>query len=249
MADTPRLHTNRQTVSLSFDSTLIQSTMRLDAPDELVLDYTRALMGWTLLTPSARHALMVGLGGGSMVKWLYRHRPELHQTVVEIHPGVIDHRRDFHVPDDDDRLSVVCADGAAWLKQPPRTYDLIIIDGYDERGMPEALCSRAFFERCRQALSPDGVLAVNINGSAVQVSNVLNRLRRAFDGQVLSFDSDEGNDIAFAATASTLARARSEWAWRVGALDPATADTLATVLPRLKPALDRLPIHPVAPPP
>ena len=55
MTDAVHVHTNRQTRSLSLSTTLIQSCMRLEDPDELVLDYTRTMMGCLLYTsPSPR---------------------------------------------------------------------------------------------------------------------------------------------------------------------------------------------------
>jgi spermidine synthase len=66
--DQPRLHSNRQTWSLSFTPSLMQSSMRLNAPYELVRKYTRAMMHFLLLHPAPRRLLVVGLGGGSMLK-------------------------------------------------------------------------------------------------------------------------------------------------------------------------------------
>ena len=92
MPDQPRLHTNSQTVTLSFEGTLIQSCMRVADPDDLVLDYTRTMMGALLFNPKPRRVLMIGLGGGSMLKYLHRHVPEADLTVVEISQSVIDLR-------------------------------------------------------------------------------------------------------------------------------------------------------------
>ena len=48
----------------------IQSAMRIDAPDELELDYTRTTMAFLLFHPRPRECLMVGLGGGSQTaRW------------------------------------------------------------------------------------------------------------------------------------------------------------------------------------
>ena len=38
--------------------------------------------------------MMIGLGGGSMLKYLHRHLPEADLTAVEINPGVIELRDD-----------------------------------------------------------------------------------------------------------------------------------------------------------
>ncbi|HET8871570.1 MAG TPA: spermidine synthase, partial [Aquabacterium sp.] len=82
----PHLHQNSQTLSLSLDTTLIQSVMRRDAPNELVLDYTRTMMGALLLQSEPRHILMIGLGGGSLPKYCRAHMASSDITVVEISP-------------------------------------------------------------------------------------------------------------------------------------------------------------------
>jgi len=121
MTNAVHVHTNRQTRSLSLSTTLIQSCMRLEDPDELVLDYTRTMMGALLLNPTPRHVLMIGLGGGSMLKYLHRHVPEADLTAVEISQEVIDLRDDFCLPPDSERLHIVCADGAEFMRKPPKT--------------------------------------------------------------------------------------------------------------------------------
>ena len=53
-----------------------QSRMRAGAPDELVVDYTRTMLGALLLHPAPRRIGMVGLGGGSQAKFCLRHLPQ-----------------------------------------------------------------------------------------------------------------------------------------------------------------------------
>src|SRR4030081_554830 len=50
----------------------IQSSMRLDDPFALALDYTRCMMAFLLFHPAPREALMIGLGGGSLVKFFHK---------------------------------------------------------------------------------------------------------------------------------------------------------------------------------
>ena len=67
----------------------IQSAMRIDAPDELELDYTRTMMAFLLFHPRPRECLMIGLGGGSIPKFLFRRLPGVRTRVVELSPAVI----------------------------------------------------------------------------------------------------------------------------------------------------------------
>ena len=89
MSEHARLHSNSQTLSLSFESSLIQSCMRLADPDELVLDYTRAMMSFLLLNPNPAHILMIGLGGGSIHKYVHRHLLGTDITTVELRATLV----------------------------------------------------------------------------------------------------------------------------------------------------------------
>ncbi len=244
MEDAPRLHSNSQTLSLSFTSSLIQSSMRLDAPDELLLDYTRAMMGCLLLNPAPRHVLMIGLGGGSMLKYLHRHLPDATFTVVEISQAVIDLRGDFLIPPDSERLHTVCDDGARFMRTfvresaPPARFDLILVDGFDGTGIPPALSSRRFYEDCRAALSEAGVLVANVQADTARSREIRQRLSRAFGGAVASVESDEGgNEVMSAATRPVLAQCGADFEARWAALAPVHQTTLAATSTRLQRAL------------
>lgn len=242
VTDTPRLHQNRQTVSLSLDTSLIQSVMLLDNPTELVLDYTRTMMGCLLLNPAPSSGLMIGLGGGSIPKYCHAHIPTLDITVVEINPEVMALRDDFMIPPDDERFRIMCADGAAFVKAPPQRYDLIMVDGYDGQGLPDALCSRSFYQHCKQALSDNGLLVLNLQADTAQCRQLRSRLNKLFDGQVLSIESDEGgNDILFASSSDTMTACKTNFHTRWSALDPVHQQTLAVCSTRIERALQRLP--------
>jgi spermidine synthase len=238
VTETPRLHTNSQTVSLSFESSLIQSCMRLDAPDDLVLDYTRTMMGCLLFNAAPQSILMIGLGGGSMVKYLHKHVPEADITVVEINAGVIDMRHEFLVPPDSDRLHTVCADGARFLVRPPQAYDLILVDGFTGQGMPDDLCSRSFYQHCRAALTPHGLLVANVQADTVLSKTIHQRVSKAFAAALVSVASDEGgNDIIVATDREVLTQTRDDFDARWAALAPVHQQTLAVCSLRYQRAL------------
>jgi spermidine synthase len=239
VTDTPRLHTNSQTVSLSFEGSLIQSCMLLDDPDDLVLDYTRTMMGALLFEPAPKKVLMIGLGGGSMLKYLHRHVPGADLTTVEIHQGVIDMRQDFHIPPDSDRLRILCADGAAFLRQPPERYDLILVDGFNGSGVPDALCSRSFYQHAKAALTPAGLLVSNVQAETLQARMIGQRISKVFDKQTIMVESDEGgNEIVTATNDRTVFDAlMADFAARWQALDAVHRETLAVASSRIERAL------------
>lgn len=176
-----------------------QSRMDLDDPDALQVDYTRTMMGFLLLQPAPRRMALVGMGGGSLVKFCHRHLPATHLTVVEIDPAVVALRREFLVPDDDVRLATVVADGAAFIAQRRAEFDALLLDGFDGHDVASRLATAEFYRDCRGALAPGGALAVNLHGEWPALAPVAARIATAFDGNAARAPSAEhSNWIVFA---------------------------------------------------
>ena len=89
---------------LHFSPAHLQSVMRIDDPDALDLRYTKKMMGFLLFQPRPAHVMLLGLGGGSLAKYCYRHLPKARISVVEIDPHVIALREHFMIPKDDVRF-------------------------------------------------------------------------------------------------------------------------------------------------
>ena len=192
--------------SLYFSMGELQSQMNLQNPSQLQVDYTRTMMGFLLLQSAPASICMVGLGGGSLVKFCHAQLPASCLTVLEINPHVIALRRQFAVPDDDARLEVIEADGAAYLPLQPARFDVLLIDGFDHQGQPPALCTQAFYDDCFAALKPDGVLVVNLHYDDVDYPVWVARLQRSFGGNACEVPAPEkSNSIVFAARMDTRA--------------------------------------------
>ena len=159
--------------------------MRISRPWDLELAYTRAMMAYLLFHQTPEAALMIGLGGGSLAKFIRKHRPQTRITAVEIDDRVIAAARaHFEVPPDDDTLQVIEADGAIYMRQHPASADVILLDGFDGGNQVEALAAETFYAACRRALQPGGILVVNLWGRDPQFTEYFARLLRAFDGEV-----------------------------------------------------------------
>ena len=48
-------------------------------------------------------------------------------------------REKFKIPPDDRRFRVICADGVDYLATAATQPDVLLIDGFDSRGLPQAL--------------------------------------------------------------------------------------------------------------
>lgn len=149
--------------SLYFGTRARQSSMRLNDPAELVLEYTRGMLAGLLFQPQPRRILLVGLGGGSLARFLLRHLPDAQIDCVETRTGVIDLARCYFQLPDTPRLAIHIGDGAEFLRNAPEGhFDLILVDAFDSGGVHPSVCSRQFHADCRRALSATGVLSINL---------------------------------------------------------------------------------------
>ncbi|WP_426175662.1 fused MFS/spermidine synthase [Massilia sp. TWR1-2-2] len=220
----PLVRTLGDVRTLEFMPGNVQSEMRLSRPGRLMLAYSRAMMCFALFVPRPRHIVMVGLGGGSLAKFCYRHFPSARISVIELRADVIALRAQFCVPADDDRFRVVHADAAAWIAQAGAgSIDVLVVDGFDAAGLPPALCSSRFYANCRRALRHGGVLVANVFSYDPQYQAMLGRLRLMFGSQVCWFDKVAGNNCILFAVKAPL---------DLGA--GATADTAAARALRLR---------------
>ncbi|HEY9100565.1 polyamine aminopropyltransferase [Chitinimonas sp.] len=195
----PFVYEEAGTISLHFDIEATQSLMRLDDPYQLSLGYTRTMMGFLLLTDIPQSMVMIGLGGGSLPKFCFRHLPETDITVVEINPEVIALRQQFHIPDDDMRFRVVCEDGADYVCRQDASVDVLLVDGFDHEGQCPELAAPSFYQGCHDALRVGGVMVVNLLGSDLLREVYIARIQRVFGNLVLIVDAERGaNVVVFA---------------------------------------------------
>lgn len=190
----PQVHTRGNRRLLEFRPGMVQSEMKLSHPDDLVLAYCRAMMCFTLFQPQPAHIVMVGLGGGSLAKFCYRYLPHARITVLELRADVIALRNQFAIPPDDDRLRIIHADAASYMRQLRGSADVLLVDGFDEHGLPAPLGSAAFYADCRRALRPGGVLVTNIFSYDPSYGVMLRRLRHAFGGRICTLRGVAGNN-------------------------------------------------------
>ncbi len=224
--------------TLHFDARWTQGAMRLGRPWDLALEYTREMMACLLMRDESRfpdNVLMVGLGAGSLTKFLYHHCPLAHLTVVEIEPRVVTAARHFfHLPQDPDRLDIVIGDGAEYLLTTAETYDLILVDGFNEHASPGDLNTLPFYQACRSRLSDQGLLVVNLIGLCDGVRGGFAHIESAFDHRAVMFPRcKNGNTIAFAATGEGINLSLDELKDRALALEARTGLALMPTLRKL----------------
>lgn len=193
---------------LHFGSDWVQGAMRIARPWSLELEYTREMLAGLLFKPEGwpRNALLVGLGAGSLARFLYRYLPDCRITAVEINPQVeFIARQYFKLPDDPRRLDVVIGCGADYMLAGERHFDYILVDGFDNAARSGALATEPFFQACRARLADGGLLAVNLLTGERDHVATQRSLLQVF-GEQLHFlpPCDSGNQVALAAADAAL---------------------------------------------
>ena len=187
--------------TMHFGSRARQTTMFLNDSKALSLSYTRCMLSGLLFAPAPRSVLILGLGGGALVRFIRYYLPQCRIAVVEKRALVVAlARKYFALPEDENfALHVEPAEvflGAGHVDR----YDWILVDLHNHDGMAPALAQPDFFTRCRSLLGGQGVLAVNLwTGDRESLLKSIHRaLRWSFDDAVLHLPvSRKRNTVAF----------------------------------------------------
>ena len=133
---------------------------------------------------NARRVLIIGGGDGGMAREVLRHDAVEHVTMVEIDAGVVEFSKEY-LPTlsagafDDQRLNLVIADGAEFVKTSKDRFDVIIVDSTDPIGPGEVLFTDTFYGRAKRLLN-DGGIIVTQNGVPFMQGEELTNTMRAF---------------------------------------------------------------------
>jgi spermidine synthase len=184
----------------------IQGSMLLDAPFDIELEYVQRMMAWLLFvepdTVHKRRALQLGLGSAALTKFCFK-RLRMDTTAIEINPQVVAVcRRWFKLPPDSARLRVLLADAGEAIRAPEHRgrYDALQVDLYDHEAAAPVLDSTDFYVDCRNALTDEGCLTVNLFGRDASFERSLRHIADAFGADaVWQFKpTREGNTVVLA---------------------------------------------------
>ncbi len=150
---------------LRFGNHIVQSSYIPDAPDILQLDYTRAMAAAFVLNENPRSILHIGLGAGTLPRFIHRHFAEARQCIVELSPEVAEAAYQFFDLPRSPRLHVIEGDGADFVLRERGRYDLIFLDAFHADGAAREMHQPAVLRALRARLAPGGWLVCNAWGS------------------------------------------------------------------------------------
>lgn len=169
----------------------VQGSMMISKPYDIHLEYVQRMMAWMLLTDLDQihhlQAMQLGLGAASLTKFCHL-QLGMQTTTVELNPQVIDTCRQwFKLPEDNAKLQVLLADAADITSRPEwhGRIDVLQVDLYDQEAACPALDSEAFYADCRQLLTQQGCMAVNLYGRDSSLAVSMQRISKAFGNNAL----------------------------------------------------------------
>lgn len=172
--------------NLSYEGESIYNYLQVKEDDQKVVLSTNVLFGvqsvlqkdgqltgmyydYALAAPVAAAAqedgpldiLVLGNGTGTYAKQCVEYFPGSAVEGVEIDQAISDLAEEyFQLPDS---VKVTCYDGRAFLQVIDRTYDVILVDAYQDITIPFQMSTTEFFTMVKEHLNPGGIMVVNMN--------------------------------------------------------------------------------------
>ncbi len=195
------------------DST-VETVIDRSEPHRLQHPYSHTLMAGLLYLPDSPNpsaGLLVGLGGGAVVRFLNHEFPGMRLDVVDIDPVVVGLAREFFGTVPGPRTRILVEDAFEYLRRTHERYDIILMDAHlrpreetDPSGQPLRLKTAAFLRSLHERLHPGGVVVFNLMEGPHTSADIVT-LRAAFAQAVVFRSASQGNLIVVALTSGSRA--------------------------------------------
>ncbi len=186
---------------MHFGTGSIQSAMDNSCHHDFVLDYMRRMMAFLLFKEKIGRTLILGLGGGAMVRYIHHHWPEEKITAIDIDEDVIKiATNSFGIPSSP-KIQIKAADAVFYLSHTiDFNPDTIFLDLFIGDESPDNLYDDEFINSFYETLAPSGVAVINLLPTNVnEFTDLIRKVRKVFDGMIFCLSvPDHDNIILFA---------------------------------------------------
>jgi spermidine synthase len=131
---------------------------------ESTMPYNHAAPAVLLISPHPKRALLIGLGGGTVGRYLQSRDPQIDVQYVDIDPAVPEIARRFFFFQPGPRMRVAIEDGRQYLHAAKEKWDLIYVDAYIGQSVPFHLTTVEFLDEVKRHLNPGGAFGLNLAG-------------------------------------------------------------------------------------
>ena len=206
-------------------------------------EYTEYFQMPLLWNPKPKRVLMLGLGGGSVVRAYQHYYPDVYMDTVELDPVVAKvAKRYFHVKESS-KHKIHFQDGRQFLRLNKNIkYDAILMDAYTSNQfgthIPFHLATKEFFALAAEDLTQEGVLVFNVIGTydnwrSDVVGTIYQTLKAVFP-QVYHFPASDTRNVVMVAVKGGKSLTPKLVAEKVQALRKARPNLPKNFGPRLK---------------
>lgn len=105
--------------------------------------------------------LILGVAGGTIIHILSKKFPKAVLTGVDIDAVMIEMGKKYFGLEEMRNLSFVCADARSYVGKTKKKFDLVVVDIYIARDLPDFLLDQVFLKNIRSILAPRGYVLIN----------------------------------------------------------------------------------------
>lgn len=147
---------------LANDNSGWQSTILLNDPTNIVINYIRAFRLSNEMGRNINRALMLGGAGFTYPRDFLQQNPNAKIDVVEIDPKMVEIAKKYFFLKDDPRMRIFRQDARVYVKRAKEKYDVVFLDAFTNFSIPSHLTTVEFMNEVEKVLSDDGVLMINM---------------------------------------------------------------------------------------
>lgn len=131
------------------------------------------------------NSLVLGVGGGTVIKSLNKYFPNAKITAIEIDPLMIKLAKKYFNLDHSKNLRIIIQDAINWvLKNKQKKFDLILVDLYIGKDIPRELESDYFLKALKRILNKKGITIINRlrdKENQKEIDEFIEKLRKNFN--------------------------------------------------------------------
>ena len=184
--------------SLYFSGDILQSRMNNSDHASLCLSYTM-FMTFPLLLQDPDDILIIGVGGGSTIRFLHQYFPQATIDGVDCVDEVLEICTTFFSMPTAPHVRLHSAKGDEFLLATEKKYSLIQLDAFDQQGMSASAYNEHFFSLSASALTDVGLLTCNIwSNNRLHLKQTKEAIEKFFPYTIYIPIPERGNIIAVA---------------------------------------------------
>jgi len=127
--------------------------------------WKKAFRAFSIQSDTLAHSILIlGVGGGTVITLLHDYFPDAAMKCVDIDPTILMVAKKYFHVDQIPHTTYVCQDAEVFSKEDKvrkSRYDVIIVDLFSGRHIPEFVVNKEFIASIRSILNRNGILLIN----------------------------------------------------------------------------------------